>query len=247
MNMATATLLCASAALTIACDKGSGGEATPQDPAMGAKNLPAMTAMTSPSPAMAPSPAASALAAPAVGVTNAQPDATTYAVWTADGKLQLPTGYRDWTFVGSPVTPNALNDGHAGFPEFHNVYIPTSQLRAYERTGSWADGSIWVKELQLTLPGQNPDGSRIEPSGRGYFPGAFNGMVVMVKDSKRCADHGNWCFFNFGHHAQPYETASSPAPLTKCGGCHLSNAGGDKGMHFYAFYAVIQRPAGAKE
>jgi hypothetical protein len=28
------------------------------------------------------------------------------------------------------------------------------------------DGTIFYKELQLTLPGQNPDGSRTEPSGR---------------------------------------------------------------------------------
>jgi hypothetical protein len=26
-------------------------------------------------------------------------------------------------FVGSPLTPNALNGGKANFPEFHNVYI----------------------------------------------------------------------------------------------------------------------------
>ena len=41
------------------------------------------------------------------------------------------------------------------------------------------------KELQLTQPGQNPDGSRTEASGRGYFPGAFNGADVTVKDSQR--------------------------------------------------------------
>jgi hypothetical protein len=32
------------------------------------------------------------------------------------------------------------------------------------------------KDLQLTLPpAENPDGSRTEPSGRGYFPGKWNG------------------------------------------------------------------------
>src|SRR5262249_24836548 len=43
------------------------------------------------------------------------------------------------------------------------------------------EGTILFKELQLTLPGQNPDGSRTEPSGRGYFPGPFNGADVTVK------------------------------------------------------------------
>ena len=41
------------------------------------------------------------------------------------------------------------------------------------------------KELQLTLPRQNDDGSRVEPSGRGYFPGPYNGADVTVKDTKR--------------------------------------------------------------
>ena len=37
------------------------------------------------------------------------------------------------------------------------------------------------KELQLTLgPAENPDGSRTEPSGRGYFPGAFNGATARL-------------------------------------------------------------------
>jgi len=31
----------------------------------------------------------------------------------------------------------------------------------------------YLKKLQLTLPGQNSDGSRTEPSGRGYFPGRW--------------------------------------------------------------------------
>src|SRR5262249_44956696 len=31
--------------------------------------------------------------------------------------------YREWVFVGTPITPNDLNDGQAAFPEFHNVYI----------------------------------------------------------------------------------------------------------------------------
>ncbi|HEU5408522.1 MAG TPA: hypothetical protein VFU48_12195 [Nitrospira sp.] len=45
------------------------------------------------------------------------------AVYTSDGKLKLPMGFRRWVFVGAPLTPNGLNDGNAGFPEYHHVYI----------------------------------------------------------------------------------------------------------------------------
>jgi len=40
-----------------------------------------------------------------------------------DGELQRPTGFREWVYIGTPVTPNDMNDGKAAFPEFHNVYI----------------------------------------------------------------------------------------------------------------------------
>src|SRR3546814_15382862 len=43
--------------------------------------------------------------------------------YTESGELKLPKNYNEWVFVGSPLTPNALNGGTANFPEFHNVYI----------------------------------------------------------------------------------------------------------------------------
>ena len=43
--------------------------------------------------------------------------------YTASGDLVLPKNFHEWVYVGSPLTPNALNGGKAGFPEFHNVYI----------------------------------------------------------------------------------------------------------------------------
>jgi hypothetical protein len=99
--------------------------------------------------------------------------------------------WREWVYVGSPLTPNALNGGHVGFPEYHNVYIEPGSYAIYKKTGVFPDGTIFFKELQLTLgPAENPDGSRTEPSGRGYLPGAFNGADVTVKDTKRFADTG---------------------------------------------------------
>jgi hypothetical protein len=52
------------------------------------------------------------------------------------------------------------------------VYIEPCAYEAYKKTGVFPDGTMFYKELQLTLPGQNPHGSRTEPSGRGNFPGA---------------------------------------------------------------------------
>lgn len=43
--------------------------------------------------------------------------------YTQDGRLILPTEYRKWVFIGAPLTPNGLNGGNAGFPEYHHVYV----------------------------------------------------------------------------------------------------------------------------
>ena len=111
-------------------------------------------------------------------------------------------------FVGSPLTPNALNDGHASFSEHHNVYIEPGSYEIYLKTNVFPEGTIMFKELQLTKkPEENPDGSRTEPSGRGHFPGAFNGADVTVKDSKRFAVSGGWGFFDFNHFEPKAPTA----------------------------------------
>ena len=114
--------------------------------------------------------------------------------------MKLPPNsiWREWVFVGSPLTPNALNGGQATFPEYHNVYIEPGSYAIYEKTNVFPEGTILFKELQLTKkPQENPDGSRTEPSGRGYFPGAFNGADVTVKDSKRFAATGRLGVFRF--------------------------------------------------
>ena len=44
--------------------------------------------------------------------------------YTAEGKMNRPpVSFRKWVYVGTPVTPNDMNDGKANFPEFHNVYM----------------------------------------------------------------------------------------------------------------------------
>jgi len=82
---------------------------------------------------------------------------------------------------------NALNDGEANFPEFHHVYVKEKNLDLYLKTGSFPEGTILIKELTRVLKPTYPDGSRTEPSGRGYFNGELNGIDASMKDSKRSA------------------------------------------------------------
>lgn len=146
--------------------------------------------------------------------------------YAADGSLKLPKSWRNWVFIGAPVTPNALNNGQASFPEFHNVYIEPGSYAIYKRTGEFPEGTIFFKELQLVLPGEYPDGSRTEPSGRGYFPGKYNGADVTVKDTKRYAATGGWGYYNFNHH-EPKAATAMPRPKDECASCHIANAKND--------------------
>ena len=170
------------------------------------------------------------------GTAQAQSAPSWGPKWTAGGELELPKGYHEWVYLGAPITPNALNGGKAAFPEYHNVYVHPQAYRAYRKTGQWPKGTIMLKELRLSQPGTNADGSSVESSGRGFFPAARNGIDVSVKDSKRFKDTNGWGFFNFGHHAPPYEKTTAAAPKDACAGCHIANA---TNMVFSKFYAPI--------
>jgi hypothetical protein len=166
--------------------------------------------------------------------------------YTPSGELVLPKDYHDWVYVGSPLTPNTLNDGHANFPEFHNVYIEPGSFAIYKKTGIFPEGTIFYKELQLTLkPEENPDGSRTEPSGRGYFPGALNGADVTVKDSKRFAESHGWGYFNF-HHYEPKAPTAKVRPKGECAYCHIASAKRDD--VWTQFYRILDEvpPQGDK-
>lgn len=70
--------------------------------------------------------------------------------YTGTVDLLLPKNFEKWVFVGSPL-----------FPEFHNVYMEPGSYEIYQATGQFPEGTIFLKELQLMLPQENPDGSRL--------------------------------------------------------------------------------------
>jgi hypothetical protein len=140
-------------------------------------------------------------------------------------------------FIGAPLTPNGLNDGAAGFPEFHHVYIEPAAFEEFKRTGVFPEGTTIVKELVLLHEGDYEDGSREEPSGRGFFAEKVAGIDMMVKDTGRFPETNGWGFFNFGHHEPPYAETASAAPAEACGVCHAANATHD--MVFTKFYPIL--------
>ncbi len=175
------------------------------------------------------------LTGPAVPPASAQPNAPAALVeFTADGKLKQPVGYRKWVYIGTPVTPNDMNDGEASFPEFHEVYMDPESFAYYEKTGKFRDGTVLIKELSSV-------GSKEAPSGKGYFQGDFTGLEASVKDSKRFKDEpGHWAYFSFGH-KYPLKAEAAKNPASACNQCHQDNATTD--WVFSQYYPVLRAAA----
>jgi hypothetical protein len=153
------------------------------------------------------------------------------AQYTADGKLKRPADHRKWMYIGTPITPNDLNDGDAAFPEFHAVYIDPDSFAHFAKTGEFRDGTVLVKELISV-------GSKEAPSGKGYFMGDMHGLDVAVKDSKRFKDEpGAWAYFNFSHKL-PLKDESTKSAAVSCNKCHEDNAAKD--WVFMQYYPVLR-------
>jgi hypothetical protein len=166
---------------------------------------------------------------------SAQPKAPAALVeFTADGKLKQPVGYRNWVYVGTPVTPNDMNGGEAPFPEFHAVYMDPESFAHYEKTGKFRNGTVMVKELIGV-------GSKEATSGKGYFMGEFTGLEISIKDSKRFKDEpGNWAYFSFGH-KYPLKAEVAKNAVGACNQCHQDNAKTD--WVFSQYYPVLRAAA----
>ena len=150
-----------------------------------------------------------------------------------NGELQRPTGYREWIQVGTPLTPNDLNDGKANFPEFHNVYIDPESWDHWKKTGKFREGTVFVKEMVSV-------GSKSAASGNGYFMGEFIGLEVTIKSKAAFPNEpGNWAYFSFSSpdHKTIKETAQA-FPAAACNSCHEKSAKDD--FVFTQYYPVLR-------
>ncbi|MDH3461523.1 MAG: cytochrome P460 family protein [Burkholderiaceae bacterium] len=150
-----------------------------------------------------------------------------------DGELARPTGYREWIYVGTPVTPNDLNNGKAAFPEHHNVYIDPKSWAHWKKTGEFRDGTILMKELVSV-------GSKAAVSGNGYFQGDYIGLEATIKSKQHFPkEPGHWAYFSFSTPDHKSLTTSAKAfPAASCNACHAGAAADD--FVFTQYYPVLR-------
>ena len=97
--------------------------------------------------------------------SSAQTPARQLPQYTASGDLILPKDFHEWVYVGSPLTPNALNGGEAGFPEYHNVYIEPGSYEIFKQTHEFPEGTIISRSCNSRCRGRTPTARG--PSHRG--------------------------------------------------------------------------------
>ena len=150
-----------------------------------------------------------------------------------NGELERPTGFREWIYVGTPVTPNDLNDGKAAFPEHHNVYIDPTSWAHWKKTGEFRDGTILMKELVSV-------GSKAAVSGNGYFQGDFIGLEATIKSKKHFPNEpGNWAYYSFSNpDLKTLKDSAKAFPAASCNGCHAGAAADD--WVFTQYYPVLR-------
>ena len=152
--------------------------------------------------------------------------------FNASGEMVRPEGWREWVYVGTPFTPNSLNQPQAPFPEFHSVYIDPESWAHYKKTGEFRDGTVLAKEL-VTV------GDTAATSGKGFFMGEFAGFEIAYKSTKHFPDEpANWAYFTFGHQPEPYTDSAAKQPVAACAACHTAAAAED--MVFTQYYPVLR-------
>jgi hypothetical protein len=149
-----------------------------------------------------------------------------------DNQLERPTDYRTWIYVGTPTTPNDMNNGKAAFPEFHNVYIDPVSYDYWKENGTWREGTILIKELVSV-------GSKAASSGNGYFMGEFVGLEATIKSKELFPDMpGNWAYFSFTNPGGNLKDKGTAFEANQCNFCHEANASDD--FVFTQHYPVLR-------
>lgn len=151
--------------------------------------------------------------------------------YSKDGKLILPSDYREWVFLSSGIGMRYTAEGTGSpNPPFENVFVNPSAYRSFLKTGTWPDKTVLVLEIRRSQSqvSINKDGKVQTSGGVGE---------IHVKDASR----GGWAFYEFPNQAK--EGTLVPKDRD-CYSCHAQNGAVD--TTFVQFYPTLIETAKAK-
>jgi hypothetical protein len=168
------------------------------------------------------------LAVSLTGVMASQAEAPkTAARYTKEGKLEYPADYRTWIYLSSGMdmaySEQALTAA-AGRHVFDNVFVDRAAYAAFEKTGKWPDGTVFMLEIR-----RGATQGSINKAGQ--FQGDRLAFEAHVKDSKRFKS--GWAFFGFRGEAPGTELPQT----SDCNVCHQDHGAVD--TTFVQFYPTL--------
>ena len=145
------------------------------------------------------------------------------AEFTKSGELIKPANYREWVFLSSGLGmtygPNAPA---AGAPRrFDNVFVNPSAYRAFQKSGTWPDGTVLILEIRES-----------ESKGSINQHGSFQTSIAAVEANVKVPGKG-WTFFNLGR-MDDDKPVKAIAPGNSCQTCHGTHGAVDS--TFVQFY-----------
>jgi hypothetical protein len=153
--------------------------------------------------------------------------------YTADGQMQFPENYREWTYLTSGFDMSYTASSSA--PDHHmfdNVFVSPAAYRAFLGSGTWPDRTVFVLEVRGAE-------SKVSINKRGLSQSAeAMGYEVHVKDRTL---PGGWGFFEFDDSHAPAKIVGRPA---SCYTCHEAHGAVD--TSFVQFYPTLIGVAKAK-
>ncbi len=166
----------------------------------------------------------------ALSASTATPAST--PVYTEDGRLALPEGYREWVYLSSGFDMAYRAQARSGHHMFDNVFVEPSAYKAFLESGMWPDKTMLILEVR----GAEDKGS-INKLGH-YQDTEVMGLEVHLKDASHFPE--GWAFFGFDG-TQPAKMIPRTAD---CYSCHARHAALDN--TFVQFYPTLLPIATAK-
>ena len=145
-------------------------------------------------------------------------------------------------FCRIAIDPRRANGGHANFPEYHNVYIEPGSYDDPQEKGVFPDGTIFVKELQLTVKPEENRMAHGQIFGTGLFPWRFNGADVTVRTQTLCRSEGGILQFQS---SRAKGSNRQGKVKSKWAFCHIASAKRDEvWTQFYRVLDEVPAPQG---
>ena len=164
---------------------------------------------------------------PSAAQTNTA-DGPAYA---ASGELIRPANYREWVYLtsGLGMTYGPAQQAADRPPLFDNVFVTQNAYRAFMRSGTWPDKTMFILEIRRA-------DANVSINNGGRTQGDVVAIESAVKDLSRFPN-GGWGYFSFDG---PKGLADSAAPLpasASCYSCHKNNTAVDN--TFVQFYPTL--------